>query len=131
MIKYHLTISLSLKYKIKIKSPELLLHLGLKNTHEWRKFAKILTADLFDFLTILVNIMQGEGISEVMIFFLIKVVPESGDIICYMKSLTPLSPIFNHLKQLTQMVSLSFSLNPYGKHNTAEGKENQLNAGLA
>lgn len=69
MIKYHLTISLSLKYKIKIKSPELLLHLGLKNTHEWRKFAKILTADLFDFLTILVNIMQGEGISEVMIFF--------------------------------------------------------------
>lgn len=34
MIKYHLTISLSLKYKIKIKSPELLLHLGLKNTHE-------------------------------------------------------------------------------------------------
>lgn len=32
--------------------------------------------------------------------FLIKVILESGDIICYMKSLTPSSPIFNHLKTI-------------------------------
>jgi len=30
LIKHHPTISLSLKYKIKIKSPELLLHWGFK-----------------------------------------------------------------------------------------------------
>lgn len=33
MMKYHLTISLSHKCKIKIKSPELLLHWDLKKIH--------------------------------------------------------------------------------------------------
>lgn len=63
---YHLTNSLSLKYKIKIKSPELLLYWGLKKYTQVRKFAKILTVDCFISYH---SCEYGEGI---IMIFLIK-----------------------------------------------------------
>jgi hypothetical protein len=47
-----------------------------------------------------------------------------------MKGLTPSSPLFHHPKTIKSDGSSWFLPASYGKHHKAEGKENQLNAGL-
>lgn len=91
MMKDHPTISLSLPYRIKIKSPELLLHWGLKNTHKRRKFASHANWRFVSFSRSACEyyaLREHRGSRG----FLIKAIPEAEDIICYVKCLTPSAP---------------------------------------
>lgn len=92
MMKDHRTISLSLTYRIKIKSPELLLRWGLKNTHKRRKFASNVNWRFVSFSRSACEhyaLRERRGSRG----FLIKAIPEAEDIICYVRSLTPSAPI--------------------------------------